>query len=46
MSEQRVTFHLNKLVRDKLPAKMEELGQEPEVRQQVDVHTGNNWGEV
>ena len=33
MNEQRITFHLDKLVRDKLPAMMEELGQEPEVRQ-------------
>ena len=31
MSEIKVTFGLHKLVRDKLPAMMREMGQEPEV---------------
>jgi dUTP pyrophosphatase len=37
--EGRVTFHLDKLVRDKLPDMMREMGQEPEVIQlQGDAH--------
>lgn len=33
MSEKRVTFTLNKIVRDKLPEMMHDMGQEPEVTQ-------------